>query len=209
MPPKKKGRTGSPSPIRPWDDGLGTEQRDFRAEAIAADAFLEELIDMYLMGKKMSAKHLCILCHHASNAGIQAASKFAMPPQRATGNYQKKLDSVLELPQFDEDLYELEIPGLSSNDLERSPQTVHLVPPHEVLAREVEQHPEILEQWAKGIEEAWIDDFENNPLVRTLGPDEKKKLLPCQLYLDKTPFTKKDGFLGIYVNLVQSGRRHM
>ncbi len=144
MPPRRKR---SESPVRPWHDEvpeytasrpsswldeIGVDPPPEPSSDPASDAanlFLEEILDMYLLGKKMSAKHVCTLCHYASLAGIRHAKKYALKPDSPTGHFQRKLDLALDLPRFDSQLYEMEIPGFGRGDVMRSPQTIHVVPP--------------------------------------------------------------------------------
>lgn len=158
----------------------------------------------------MTAKALRVLRHFASEAGVAEVAQHAVKPCESTGNYQKKLDRVLELRQFDDRLYQMTIPGTSRNDLDREPQIVHLTPPHEALKAELDGHPEIISEWGEEVNaERWIEEYETFPVVQGASAKERERILPIALYLDKTPYTNKDGFLAIYVNLLKTGRRHM
>ena len=202
-------RRRPPSPPRPWDDDLGTGI-DHVARSLAGKALAEELIDMYLVGGRMTAKALCVLCHFASEAGVAEVAQYALKPCDSTGNYQKKLDRVLELRQFDDRLYQMTIPGTSRNDLDREPQIVHLTPPHEALKSELDEKPEIISKWSEEVNAGrWIEEYETHPVVQGASAQERERILPLALYLDKTPYTNKDGFLAIYVNFLTTGRRHM
>eukprot|EP00959_Pyramimonas_sp_CCMP1952_P463775 9485501-Pyramimonas_sp.AAC.1 len=61
-------RRRPPSPPRPWGEDLGAGI-DHVARSLAGKALAEELVDMYLVGGRMTAKTLCVLCHFASEAG--------------------------------------------------------------------------------------------------------------------------------------------
>eukprot|EP00959_Pyramimonas_sp_CCMP1952_P136256 2851147-Pyramimonas_sp.AAC.1 len=73
---RKKKRPSSSSP-RPWDaDVEGGFEQQVEANA-AGEELVDLLIEMYLLGTKMTGKHLCLICYHASQAGVQAAKQHA------------------------------------------------------------------------------------------------------------------------------------
>ena len=205
------------SPVRPWYEDEGGEgyidpggARLQRERKEAGEAFVDELIEAYLRGKPMSARLMCVLCYWAGKAGMQEASKYGLSPNNTGGHFQRKIDVALNLEQYDEHLYELDIPGQQRSEPTRGSLQVHINPPHEVLAAEVAKHPEILEKWRGRVsDEAWIPAYEEHPIVVDSGPAERQNLLPIALYMDKTPYTNNDSFLGIFCHFVHTGRRHM
>eukprot|EP00959_Pyramimonas_sp_CCMP1952_P233559 4881203-Pyramimonas_sp.AAC.1 len=95
MAPKKRIRP--PSPARPWDYDSADSDGGGGAERLAAgESLVEELISMYLMGARMTAKSLCALCWHAKEAGVKPAEKYAFRIGAPSGHYQRKLDSALD-----------------------------------------------------------------------------------------------------------------
>jgi len=45
--------------------------------------------------------------------------------------------------------------------------------------------------------------------VRALQPEDRKKARPVAIYMDGTQYTKRDSFWDIFVQNMQSGRRHL
>eukprot|EP00959_Pyramimonas_sp_CCMP1952_P282608 5906803-Pyramimonas_sp.AAC.3 len=97
MAPKKRTRSGSP--VRPWDFDSGDSDvgahRQSEEQVVAGEALIEELISMYLMGTRMTAKSFCTLCWHAKNAGVKQAERFSFRLGAPSGHYQRKLDNAL------------------------------------------------------------------------------------------------------------------
>lgn len=80
--------------------GLIAEERaDERREA--AEEFVELLLRLKLTGERVSARHVCVLCHYAVSAGIDdpnvAALALGPLPHEQSGHYQRKLDDALNL----------------------------------------------------------------------------------------------------------------
>lgn len=206
------------SPPKPWEapqwaqDAVEAERvrgLDHAKKAAAAE-LIEELVDHYLTGKRFSAKSLCVVSHWAAEAGISECKKYALAPGASTGHYQRKIDAALDLQAIDEHLYTLETPGRSREDLERSPQTVNCVLPHEALYHEIQKRPGILSDWAKELESSeFVDSYNSHPLVRGKTHKEKQSIVPIALYADKAPYTQRDGFLGMSCHLCTTGERHL
>ena len=210
MSPKKRDR--SPSPVLPWDHDSGDSDYGIDHQQIleTGESLVEELISMYLMGKPMTAKSLCTLCWYAKNAGVKPAKKYSFRVGAPTGHYQRKLDSALGFKRFDGQLYEMTVPGYDRHGVEREPQTIHVIPPHESLSAELAEHPEILRDWREKVEgQRWIAEYEANPIIQNSSPDERAITLPIAMYMDKVPFTKKESFMGIFCNFIGTGKRHM
>ena len=51
---------------------------------------------LYASGKRVTSKSLCTLCHFASEGGMEGpAATWGLGPNQSTGNYQRKVDSLL------------------------------------------------------------------------------------------------------------------
>eukprot|EP00959_Pyramimonas_sp_CCMP1952_P247732 5178850-Pyramimonas_sp.AAC.1 len=77
---RKRTRDPEPPPL-PWDQEsdpsdceCGPDPGEMDA---AAGEFIHELVELYLLGKPMNARHFCVLCYYASKAGIKKAGQFA------------------------------------------------------------------------------------------------------------------------------------
>eukprot|EP00959_Pyramimonas_sp_CCMP1952_P304831 6379803-Pyramimonas_sp.AAC.1 len=73
---RKRNRSSS-SEVRPWDADLPQDATTEAEQTSAGNAFVDEPIEMHLLGHNMTGKHLCVLCHWASVAGLTAAAKHA------------------------------------------------------------------------------------------------------------------------------------
>eukprot|EP00959_Pyramimonas_sp_CCMP1952_P224926 4703196-Pyramimonas_sp.AAC.1 len=141
---KRKG-PAEPSP-RPWDEETDSEcDSDEPRDPEAGMSFVNELIEMYLLGKPMNARHMSVLCHYAWKGGLLEAKPYAVNPESKGRNHQRKIDKALNLERFDARLYNVDAPGHDRNDPEITSLSFHVTPPHEALAAELEAHPEILE----------------------------------------------------------------
>eukprot|EP00959_Pyramimonas_sp_CCMP1952_P167172 3493835-Pyramimonas_sp.AAC.1 len=137
----------------PWDqvkdssDSPEEHDSSTAPDPVAAQAFLDELIEMYLLGKTMTARALTTICHYAHEGGIKEAKRYAVDPSKKGGNFQRKLDVALKLERFDKRLYELEAPGHDRNEPDITTITFHLTPPHEAIAAELAAHPEVINEF--------------------------------------------------------------
>ncbi|CAK0855932.1 unnamed protein product [Prorocentrum cordatum] len=67
----------------------------------AGMSFVNELIEMYLLGKPMNARHMSVLCHYAWKGGLLEAKPYAVNPESKGRNHQRKIDKALNLERFD------------------------------------------------------------------------------------------------------------
>eukprot|EP00959_Pyramimonas_sp_CCMP1952_P127404 2664796-Pyramimonas_sp.AAC.1 len=86
------GRTRSRSPRRSW-------RQTSQAEREAGSEMLKHLLRAYSCCK-LSAKDLCIACHHAAAANVPggAFGLYAVDPDADSGRFQRHLDTVLPGP---------------------------------------------------------------------------------------------------------------
>ena len=206
----KSASNGEPESASDLDDSNSDDSAEAaeRHKKWAAEKFAEMLINTFLDNMPMTAMTLCILCHYAQLAGVSGfATEFAMPPGRQTGKYSFRVKRVLGFDKHDSRLMRLEIPCHSKYDLCRSRKNIWVLPPHEALHYEVADNPSITQRVRDSIVgQEWADNYNDHVVVkRHIG----KTVLPYALYLDGAPFTKNDGFLGIFVYCLITMERHL
>ena len=85
----------------------------------------------------------------------------------------------------------------------------YLTPPHEVLKREVDSHPELLEDFRQRMREGpWLPAFEEHPTVM-MGPEVREVCLPIALYMDGAAHGKRDEILIFTVRILNSHKRNL
>lgn len=192
------------------DRDLGGWEEDVDEEEVlpsqAGDHLAELLIQLRLKGV-ISAKQCCVLAHWASLAGaVGPCDKFAMKPGHQSGAYQRKLDSYLEIDK-NEPFYMLKVPGMSPELGERVVHDVEVLPPHEILASEVEKDPGFLARVAAGAGQEEWPQLAGHPAVLAAGPGEV--VVPLALYVDGVPYTKADSFLAFWLYDLVTYKRHL
>ena len=178
----------------------------------ASKEFVQHLLLLYATGA-LSAKDLCILCHHAHGAGLEGdVELYAMKPgQSSAGNYQQHLDRVLPKSNAPTHYY-LEVPVCARRSLKRSTREVPVVPLYEALAAEVAAAPPSQEQVLNATSE-WAHLARRNRLFANapVGAD----LYLLALYVDGVRFTRgtlaghMDTFIGFTLRNLITGKRHL
>ena len=154
--------------------------------------FVNELLEWYFRGV-MNAHKVCVLCHRTSLCGVSEAAPYAHSPASQSGKFQRKLDAALGMEKEDDDFYTMETPLLCREDHERVQEAMLVNPPHESLAREVAESPDLLKSWSRKIlSEPWVQAHERNPLVQSASREERPRILLVALYMDVTRFAKRD-----------------
>ena len=86
---------------------------------------------------------------------------------------------------------------------------IAIVPPYEALLEEVIESQDAAEELAKAVRERDLPDcYFEHPVVAASSPEEPPPY-PGSMYLDATPFTKKESIFAIlFINLI-TGTRHL
>jgi hypothetical protein len=117
------------------------------------------------------------------------------------------LDKFLAVRDDAPEFYSLSVPGADRADGGRIVRQLEVQPPHELLAEEVRGNPKVLEELAAARpHEEWARNYSEHPVVVA---NPAGTVLPLAVYLDGVPFTRTDGFLGIWVYNLISWRRHL
>ena len=181
-----------------------------------AEALMEELHELYFSGK-IDAKILGSLAWRLQQLNIKEAEPFALAPttingkKQQTGKYQRKLDAAYHFDYSDADLYPLQTPLRNHITGEREKDTIWLQPIHESLAKELDDLPELVEEWENTVGEpgSWIPAYEEHPAVQGASNEERKSLFPIAVYMDATKFLLRDSLLVMTVHLLFSTQRHL
>ena len=128
--------------------------------------------------------------------------------QSSDGNYQKHLD--IAIPPFSP-IYTLELPTNVRRRGRRESTTFHINPLQECLAREVQKHPDIIEQSQT---RQWPPCYTDHPLVIKAQSEGRALPLPILVYLDAVRYTaplagRSDSILGIWAYNAISNKRHL
>ena len=126
--PKKRFRAaGRIGPVKhSWDeDWVQTNNYDGLDDAAQLKALN---IFIFLLAKEwavssMSARTLCVLIHFACLAGLRKEGrKYAVPPGKQSGFYQKHMDVAFDLNKKEEDVqdYPLSLPSFDGKNVRRT-----------------------------------------------------------------------------------------
>ena len=117
------------------------------------------------------------------------------------------LDRALGFQQRKDALARLDIPGYSASIGARVVHRISVVPPHEALHEEFAEDTSVRVRLREAVANGELPRaYYDHAVVRRypLGV-----VVPLSLYLDGTPYSKKDSVLGVFVNNLLSGRRHL
>ena len=173
--------------------------------AEAGDELASLLISLRLKGC-ISATQCCTLAHWATAAGAAGPCReFALPPGQSGGTCQRKLDVYLRVAE-DAPLYAMPVAGFDRGIAERTVHSLKVLPPHESISAEIAANPALLQELQASPAATWSPAYERHPLVRKSA---RGTVFPLALYMDAVPYTKLDGFLGIWCYNLLSWRRHL
>ena len=189
---------------------LAEERADERREA--AEEFVELLLKLKLTGERVSAKHVCLLCHYVVSAGVGdpnvAALALGPLPSEQSGHYQRKLDDALNLGEEFE-FYQLPMPGQEKHELDRTCKNMPTLLPMVTLTEEIRSnHAAASARLRDGFaEQDWADSYLQHPLYTSRGVGEE--IWPIALYLDGVRFQKKDFLWCFVIYSLATGVRHL
>ena len=175
----------------------------------AGAALYNHLLTTYALHKPLSAQHLAVACHYASEAGMRGADfgALALAPGAPTGHYQRKVDLVIKpFPH----LYKVPTPIKAKGAYHRSVRDIPMNCLHEALAKEVHEDRSILEEVKCG---QWPRQYWRHPVVVRALERGLPLPLPLAIYLDGVRFTaplvgRSDTILGLWGRNVITNKRH-
>ena len=146
--------------------------------------------------------------HFAVKGGLRGPAELAaMPPNRSTGSYQKRLDKVLGFDAATAEQYRLGVPGHSKYDLSRTVNNLCTIPAHEALFDEMGSD-ELAELEANFKPGEWPAVYREHP-VTLEGAATNDFVIPVAMFCDGVPYTKTDSVIGWWCCNLLTGRRHL
>lgn len=176
-------------------------------ESSAADEFVRFMITL-LMSSTLSATMFAQIMYYAARAGIKEATKYGLRPGQTSSNYSRKVKSSLgwsERTYF----YNLELPGHSKHDVERTPQKLVVIPGFEQMDLDVGSSPtdrELLRE-RKRNSGGLPPSYYNHPIVQ--GAGEHELVYPIAIYMDGVPYSHTDSVIGFWLINLLSGMRYL
>ena len=175
---------------------------------------MEDLHELYFSGR-IDGKILGHLSWRLSGLGVEDAEPFAVAPttrsrrDQQSGRYQQKLDTAYGFKFDDNELYPIKVPMRDHLTGERDFDTVWIQPPHESMARELDEDEGVRRDWQDNIADPWIPAWEQHPRVRGATPEERRSMFGFSFYMDASRFQLRDALLIMTVRLLCSGKRHL
>ena len=189
-----------------WDDEGAVapdtdSDSDFEPAAETAGALLVRGMLELLFTRTLNATQFCHQMHRAHAAGIAEAKQYGLAPGAPSGHYQRKLERVLG--KYNDDMYELSVPGHDKNTLGRCMHKTLAFAAYEQIAEDMAQptyHTRLLEV---------IPDlprvYHEHPVVQGTNGT----VAPFALYIDGLPYTKTDSVIGYWLVDVTTGQRYL
>lgn len=195
-------------PAHNWD--ATTDDSDSSGDALTPEDAGRELVDMLVsmrLNGRISAREACVLAHWAHCAGAVGDVKvLGFRPGAASGSYQRHFDMAVGYGDDKDRFTTIAVPGHAPHDLSRTVHHVSVWPPHEAIAEELGADGTVLAELREAVVAHSLPPaYERHPCVQ--GSDAPP--LPLALYLDGTPYTKRDSVLAIVLQNLVSQRRHL
>ena len=109
-----------------------------RMKKVAEDEFMNTLLPQ-CWSSQISAETTCLLCHWANQAGMGGlAATCAKPLGKGSSKYKEHLDRALGATATKAGQYSLPTLVYFRHDMSRSSYSLHVLPPHEILHKEME-----------------------------------------------------------------------
>ena len=175
----------------------------------AAEELFMHLVELKVQGK-ITATQACVLAFWCSRAGAEGdVNRLAFAPGKSSGNYSKHFDLVVGAHDAAEDnFYYLDVPCSSRADCCRTVRKLPAIPPHEAIAEELQNQPELHAKLGLAIaDRALPPAYFQNVVVAEAGP--AASVFPLGLYMDGVPLTRHDGLLGFWIYNILSGSRKL
>ena len=183
------------------DDPGRVSEKEKKQEA--GRELAEMLLSLHVDGR-LSAKDTCTLSYWAYKAGAEGPVKdLAHNPKAPSGHFQRHLDKTAGLRGDDAEFYRIPVPGHTKHSGSREVCQVSVIPPHEVVHRELVEDPDILVQ---ARQQTWPPAFYEHKVAKQCAEHP----VPLALYLDGAQYNKSGASVVVFVvcNLA-SGSRHL
>jgi len=188
-----------------WGEPSDDDSDDSGDEDSPPQKLVSHLLQLHLCNK-ISASDCCTSMFYAAQAGIEAASKYAMNPGSSSGHCSRKLKAAMGLVKS-LDLYEFEVPGHSKHDLSRSPQKVWSLPAHEQIAKDLESDAALRTKLHELRRDRSLPPaYWDHPIVKK---HKDRDVLPVAIYIDAVPYSLNDSVIGFWLVCLISNRRYL
>ena len=165
------------------------------------------LVEKYNSGQWYATDVCKLACLAKEIGGTGPIAALAKRPGLPTGHYNDHVKHILGTKGQDETFEDLELPCSDSGDGSRISYKLAVIPPHEMLNKEMAEDGVALNsRLAKHVRDEMVPPvYEQHKVARASG----NKAQPIALYMDKVPTTKKDAVLGVWVYFLMSSKRHL
>ena len=182
-------------------------------EQLTREDWIAKLIDFLLglyLSSQLSAKDFCIACYYMTQAGWEQAAPYALSPDSQSGKFQDKLDTALDFTKDNTSYYPVLAPMKNAHTGERETGTVLMGLPHEMIDRELNEKPQLVEQFAETVSQAeWLPIWESNPIIVRSSASERLRYLPLALYMDAARHGVREELLVFTCRNLCSHKRHL
>ena len=181
-----------------WDDNDHVEE-----QWSAGQEFMNLLIKL-LLYSSISATTFCLICYWAGRAGIKEAIKYGLRPGCQSGRYSQKVKSIFQWRSRNDLFYELKVPCQGKHDVERSLQSIDIIPGYEQLIRDINDQTESELVRLRSLDDGLPDQYWDHPVVSN---DPESLVYPIAIYIDGVPYSHTDGVIGWWlINLITQRR---
>eukprot|EP00969_Alexandrium_andersonii_P243224 10743803-Alexandrium_andersonii.AAC.1 len=134
--------------------------------------------------------------------------RYGMKPDRPSGHYSRLLGQKLGFAEAEKKLYKVPLAGTRKHDLARSPFSIFVRLPHELIQKEVEADPsqKFRLQEMKDAN-ALPASYTQNPIVTQSDPNDF--IIPISIYMDGVAYTITDSVVGVWAINGISQTRHL
>ena len=191
----------------PGEEWRGPAPEAACTHAEACEELAGYLVEKYNSGK-WPATDVCKLSYWATMGGMTGSlAALAKRPGLPTGHYNHHIKKVLGISDDDDTFEYLDMPCSDSGDGSRINYKLAVIPPHEMLNKEMsENRLELDSLLAQHVRDDMVPKvYKDHIVTRASG----KKAQPIAIYLDAVPTTKKDAVLGVWVYFAMSSKRHL
>ena len=175
----------------------------------AGELFAQCLCSLHVQGQR-SAKSLCILSWWASRAGAKGPAKdYASRPNAPSGHYQRHLDMVhgARISDLRQTFYKIQVPRYQKWDGGRTASEMPVQLPHELLPQELIDDTALVDELNRlKRSNHWPKTYTDHDVVKR---HPEAPVVPCFLYVDGVPTTKRTGVCGFWVGTLVGSRRHL
>ena len=188
------------------DEGDGDEVSDTEVgPAEAQQELLSFMIDRHQKGK-LTGKDMCIISFWCGRAGLSEVAALGMRPRSSSGNHQRHVDGYMQkrLGKDMPEAYSLPMPVFDRASGERDVQDVVVLPPHELLVRELVgvDVSAMVARWSR------TPNYGTHPVVQKMEA-EGIPTVPLAVYLDGVQYAVRGSMLVVSITNLCTDKQHV